>query len=310
MSHTNELQLIENNGWDERILVCRNGRLVQTFIIITERFVLLVDTVINPHTAGQMLAWAEPYLADGRQLLVINTHADYDHCWGNQLFAGETAPSAGSGQAVQPAPIIGSHLSPALFEQDEAKAYLAKMQELEPEIFSDVVFTPPTLLIRDKFVIDGGDLTVELLPTPGHTEDHYSLFLPEIKTVLAADAAELPYPVARVPEGLPQMRESLAKLAALPAETVLYCHAPVTAGRALLLDNIAYFNAIEAQCRAALAQGISPQPGEDADVLALVDCAYETAVPNTEQWHNIHDYYKTAGHASQIRVMLQWLATQ
>ena len=71
MSHTNELQLIENSGWDERILVCRNGRLVNTFIIVTERFVLLVDTVINPQTAGQMLAWAEPYLTDGRQLLMI-----------------------------------------------------------------------------------------------------------------------------------------------------------------------------------------------------------------------------------------------
>ncbi len=300
MSHTNELELIENGGWDERILVCRNGQLVQTFIIITQRFVLLVDTVINPQTAGQMLAWAEPYLAEGRQLLVINTHADYDHCWGNQLFAGETA--------VHPAPIIGSHLSPAMFAQDEAKAYLARMQELEPEIFSDVVFTPPNLLIRDKFVIDGGDLTVELLPTPGHTDDHYSLYLPEIQTVLAADAAELPYPAARVPEGLPQMRASLAKLAALPAETVLYCHAPVTVGRQLLLDNIAYFNAIEAQCRAALARGLSPEVSEDVDVLALVDCAYETAVPDTEQWHNIHDYYKTAGHADQIRVMLHWLA--
>ncbi len=302
MSHTNELQLIENGGWDARILVCQNGRLVQTFIIITERFVLLVDTVINPQTARQMLAWAEPYLAEGRQLLVINTHADYDHCWGNQLFAGETA--------VHPAPIIGSHLSPPKFQRDEANVYLAKMQELEPEIFSDVVFTPPTLLIHDKCVIDGGDLTVELLPTPGHTDDHYSLYLPEIQTVLAADAAELPYPVARVPEGLPQMRASLAKLAALPAEMVLYCHAPVTAGRQLLLDNIAYFDTIEAQCRAAIARGLSPDLSEDVDVLALVDCAYETAVPDTEQWHSVHNYYKTAGHADQIRAMLHWLATQ
>jgi glyoxylase-like metal-dependent hydrolase (beta-lactamase superfamily II) len=302
MSHTNELQLIENGGWDERILVCQNGRLVTTFIILTQRYVLLVDSVINAQTAGQMLAWAQPHLTNGRQLLVINTHADYDHSWGNQLFAGKTA--------VHLAPIIGSHLSPAKFQQPETEKYLAKMQELEPEVFSEVVLTPPTLLISDKFVIDGGDLTVELLPTPGHTDDHYSLYLPEIQTVLAADAAELPYPVARTPAGLPQMRASLAKLAALPAETVLYCHAPVIAGRQLLLDNIAYFNAIEARCRAALARGLSPELGEDADVITLVDCAYETAVPATEEWHTIHDYYKTAGHASQVRAMLQWLANE
>jgi glyoxylase-like metal-dependent hydrolase (beta-lactamase superfamily II) len=299
MGHTNEVELIENGGWDERILVCRNGKLVDTFIVITERFVVLVDTVINPNTAGKMLGWAQPYLEDGRKLLVVNSHADYDHSWGNQLFAGETA--------VHPAPIIGSHLSPAMFERSETTTYLAKMQELEPEIFSEVILTPPTQLIEGKYLIDGGDLTLELLPTPGHTDDHYSIYIPEIKTVLAADAAELPYPMARTPDGLPAMRASLAKLAALPAETVLYCHAPVTAGRQLLLDNIAYFNAIETRCRAAVARGLSPELGRDVDVIALVDCRYETAVPDTEPWHNVHDYYKTAGHASQIRAMLHWL---
>ena len=302
MPHSNELQLIENQGWDERILVCRNGELVDTFVVVTERFVVLVDTVINPQTAAQMLDYARPHLINGRQLLVINTHADYDHCWGNQLFAGETA--------VHPAPIIGSHLSPPKFQQEQAVTYLTKMQELEPDVFSEVVFTPPTLHIQGKFVIDGGDLTLELLPTPGHTDDHYSLYLPEIETLLAADAAELPYPMARTPDGLPHMRESLAMLAALPATTVLYCHAPVDAGRQLLLDNIAYFNAIEAQCRAALARGLSPAVSEDVDVLALVDCVYETAVPNTPAWQNVHDYYKTAGHASQIRAMLHWLAQE
>ncbi|MCA9955179.1 MAG: hypothetical protein KC434_10705, partial [Anaerolineales bacterium] len=142
------------------------------------------------------------------------------------------------------------------------------------------------------------------------TDDHYSVFLPEIATLLAADAAELPYPAARTPDALPQMRHSLAQLAALPAETVLYCHAPVTVGRQLLLDNIAYFNAIEAQCRAALARGLHPQISDDVDVLALVDCPYETAVPDTPEWQAVHDFYKTAGHAEQVRAMLQWLALE
>ena len=37
MAHTNDLQLVANEGWDERILVCRNGGLVDTFIIVTAR---------------------------------------------------------------------------------------------------------------------------------------------------------------------------------------------------------------------------------------------------------------------------------
>ncbi|MCB0068156.1 MAG: hypothetical protein KDD77_13425, partial [Caldilineaceae bacterium] len=78
MPHSNQIDLLPNQGWDERILVCRNGRLVQTFIVVTARYVVLVDTLINAATARQMVAFAEPHLA-GRTLLVVNTHADYDH---------------------------------------------------------------------------------------------------------------------------------------------------------------------------------------------------------------------------------------
>ena len=88
MSHTNDVQFVTNEGWDERILVCRNAPLVDTFIVVTARYVVLVDTMINPATAEKMMERAKEHLVDGRLLLVVNTHADYDHCWGNQLFAG------------------------------------------------------------------------------------------------------------------------------------------------------------------------------------------------------------------------------
>jgi hypothetical protein len=41
MPHTNEVQVVANEGWDERIVVCRNGRLVDTFIITTQRYVVI-----------------------------------------------------------------------------------------------------------------------------------------------------------------------------------------------------------------------------------------------------------------------------
>jgi glyoxylase-like metal-dependent hydrolase (beta-lactamase superfamily II) len=159
-------------------------------------------------------------------------------------------------------------------------------------------------------LIDGGDLTLDFFPTPGHTVDHYSLFIPEINTLLAADAAEVPYPMARTPDGMPAMRQSLAQLAALNAETVLYCHAPVTIGSQLLHDNQAYFDKIEEKCRAALARGMSAEPEETADVISLVDCTFAEAVPAGEHWQNIHEYYQTKGHAQQIRTMLYNLAQE
>ena len=93
------LILVPNGGWDARILVVRCGPLVDVFIIVTERYVVLVDTLINVRTAAELLRIAEPYLA-GRQLLAIDTHSHWDHAWGNQFYVGPGA--------TYPAPVIGT----------------------------------------------------------------------------------------------------------------------------------------------------------------------------------------------------------
>lgn len=298
MGHSNSVELIPNGGWDERILVCRNDELVDTFLILTQRYVVMVDTMINSATAEKLWQIARPFLAPDKCLLVINTHADYDHCWGNQLFA------------QMGTPIIGRRASLPIFSEPDTLAFLQRVQAEEPGIFAGVRPTPPTILFDEKLTIAGGDLTLELFATPGHTVDHASLYIPEISTLLAADAAELPYPMARTAAGLPAMRQSLAQLAALHAETVLYCHAPTDMGAQLLRDNLTYFDRLEAACRAALARGVPTDPPADADVIALVGLGYETAVPATDRWQMVHAYYRTQGHAAQLRMMLASLAEE
>lgn len=302
MTHTNEVEVVENGGWDERLLVCRNGRLVETVIVVSERYVVVVDTMINEATAGQLLDVARPGLVEGRTLLVVNTHADYDHAWGNQLFAARGAP------------IIGRRASVPIFSAPESVTFLERMQAEEPEIFLGVTPTPPTVLFEETLAIDGGDLTLELFATPGHTVDHASLYIPEIDTLLAADAAEFPYPAARTAAGLPAMRQSLARLAAMDAATVLYCHAPagmgVERGAQLLRENVAFFDRLEAACREALARGVPADPPEEADVVQLVGLPYSAAVSEEEAWQEVHDYYRTAGHAQQLRQMLASLADE
>ena len=302
MSHTNEIRLLPNQGWDERILICRNGELVQTFIVVTQRFVVLIDTLINPMTALRMLEYARAYLDAGRTLLVINTHADYDHAWGNQLFAGPDAHF--------PAPVIGSRRCAERLRDGEESSWLVEMQTAEPEIFGEVRLTPPSVCFDGQLAIDGGDLTLHLLPTPGHTDDHIAVYIPEISTLLAGDAAELPYPAARTGDGLPVMRASLAELASLRAETVLYCHAPVDAGPQLLHDNIAYFDALERACRSYLTTHPSSTPPDDADLIRLTGCHYEAVTPQTGSWRAVDAHYRTEGHAAQLRMMLAWLTSR
>lgn len=298
MTHEQTVELVPNQGWDERILICRNGKLVDVFIVVTERYVVIVDTLINGATAEKLLDIAKPHLVNGRSLLVINTHADYDHAWGNQLFAGPNA--------LYPAPIIAHERCAEEFVVWAAD--LAAMREREPEVFGEVVLTPPTLLFNGRFILHGGDLTLQLIPTFGHTRDHISVYIPEIRTLLAADAAELPYPMPRHARDMGDMRQSLADLVALEAETVLYCHAPVTVGRKLLHDNIAYFEALEAACRRALAAGTLPETvGEADDLAVLTGCTFAQAMPADFDETAVHPYYASKGHNAQLRAMVEWL---
>ena len=292
------VDLVPNGGWDERVLVLRRGALVDVFAVVTERYVVLIDTLDTPAAAEAALAHLRAPLASGRRLLVVNTHADWDHAWGNAAFAGP--------DAAWPAPIIGHRLCRERLRSAAARDELARMQAAEPARFGAVALVPPTIAFDGDLTIDGGDLTLELLPTPGHQPDHVAVWLPELRLLLPGDAAEDPFPSVADAAGLPALRASLARLAALEPATVLACHAPGRTDPGLLAANIAYFDALEAHCRAALARGLAPDPPEEADVGALIGYDLEAAAPGGLPAGQ-EDYYR-ASHDGAIRAMLAWLA--
>lgn len=294
-----EVSLVANEGWDERVLVARCAPTVDAFIVVTERYVVIVDTLLNPRTGAALLALARERLTGGRQLLVVNTHADWDHCWGNQVFAGPGA--------THPAPIVASRRCAERFRPPEAEATLGRMREREPGRFGAVRLAPPTILFDERLAIDGGDLVLELFATPGHTPDHVAVHLPASGLLLAGDAAERPFPFARDAASIPALRDSLARMVALDPATVLYCHAPVNSGPRLLRDNLAYFDTLEARCRSALARGVPARPPADADLEGLVGYPFAAAAPGGLAPGGQLDFYRD-GHRAQIRLMLEHLA--
>jgi glyoxylase-like metal-dependent hydrolase (beta-lactamase superfamily II) len=293
--------LVENQGWDRRILVVRLGTLVDAFIVVGTRYVVLVDTLINPQSAAAMLRIAGAHLEGGRQLLVVNSHADWDHCWGNQLFAGP--------DALLPAPIVASRRCAERLRSPEALAMLDRMRREEPGIYDEVRPTPPTIVFDERLQVDCGDLTLDLFPTPGHTPDHIAAYLPEIGLLLAGDVAESPFPLVESAAGLPLLRGSLAGMAALRPAAALYCHAEVTCGPRLLSDNIAYFDLLERRCQGALLTGASPHPAADADVEVLVGFPIAEALPAGMEAQTLPDLYRR-GHRRAIRAMLEYLGAQ
>lgn len=249
-----QLQPVPNGGWDDRVHLFQLGRLVTTFAIVSQRYVVLLDTLINTATATQLLHEIKPLLGD-RQLLVINTHADWDHCWGNAVFAGP--------EALHPAPIIAHRLCRERLLSGEAQAKLHLKRTEDPATFGDVRLEPPTLAFDGSFTIDGGDLTFELVHTPGHQPDHIAVWLPEIRALFVGDAAEVPMPYIANPHTLPELRATLQKLHEFRAQTVFYCHARGHASPSVIADNIAYFDRLEGQIRAALRAERVPEDLDD-----------------------------------------------
>ncbi len=222
---------------DPRIRRFRCEGEVDTFVVGTERWLVIVDTHSTPALARQLAAQCIGP-GDAQRLLVVNTHADYDHAWGNQIFGGP--------EASYPAPIVGHELCAERLAGDDGRLSSAKQRELQPGRFDDLVLIPPDLTVGNGgLTIRGGDLTLVLLHTPGHTEDHLSVWIPELRVVIAGDAAEHPFPHIDTPEGIVRARASLARLRALDPLYVLPCHGDTT-DLALLERNIAYLDAVVA----------------------------------------------------------------
>jgi len=144
---------------------------------------LLVDTRSSHREADEIRADLSRF---GLQRLrwVVNTHAHFDHTFGNARF--------GPGSDLD-LPIYGHELVPAHLADYEVPK-LADWVESgrEPvEEWREVVITPPTVLVGDHTVLDLGDRAVELVHLGrGHTDNDLLLKVTDVDTWLVGDVLE------------------------------------------------------------------------------------------------------------------------
>ncbi len=246
-----EVEAVHYAGLDARIRVYRCADVpVDSFAVLTRRFAVIVDTLISQEAMLAVLADLEPDLGS-RGLLVVNTHGDWDHVWGNGLFAGP--------DAARPAPIIGHEGAETRMREAEASGILEEKRAEDPA-YRTAGWFPPTLSIAGPGRIEGGDLSLSLLPAPGHTPDHLAIWIPQVRLLLAGDAAEWPFPEAGDDPSV--LRATLRRMRDLGPRTVLYCHAPGRTTPDLIDENLVYFERLEEEARSgrdwAAAEAIPP----------------------------------------------------
>lgn len=150
---------------------------IRALLVYGRDFTLLIDTLTR---LADLDPVREEVARQGKPLLIANSHADWDHWWGNAAF-----PEA---------PVIAHRLTLERQRREGKRALTAKQKE-SPIHFADITLRPATIVFEGALTLDLGGLHVEISPLPGHVPDETVAYLPERRLLFAADAAEDPVPL-------------------------------------------------------------------------------------------------------------------
>jgi glyoxylase-like metal-dependent hydrolase (beta-lactamase superfamily II) len=267
---------------------------VDNYVIVTQRFVVICDTFICPNDMATLLHAIQDDLP-GRQLLVINSHADWDHAWGNCYFTG-----------TQTAPIIAHEHTLARLQSPEAQQTLRRFQQ-HNALFQSVTLMPPTLTFSSTLTIQGGDLTLQIFAAPGHSVDHCALWIPELHLLLAFDAIEEPMPALEGVQGVPAMLATLEHFQALHPHTVLCSHS--AASPQTITEHLSYFHEIERRSRDFLTGRNQPLTTEEITKAAtLLQFPFSRAIEGMSGTLPEDTAFFREAHEQNVGFVLQWVS--
>lgn len=199
---------------------------VRGALVLGETHALVWDTLTHPRDMAPLVP-----MIGARRLVIVYSHADWDHVWGT------------AGLPLERAEIVGHSECARRFGEDVPET-LEEKRASEPGAWADVTLVPPARTFDRRLDIDLGGLTIELHHLPGHTPDCIVGLIPERGVLLAGDTVETPCPV--LPADCP-LHEWVAQLRRWEDDgrvaAVVPAHGPV-GGVDVIARNVAYLQAI------------------------------------------------------------------
>jgi glyoxylase-like metal-dependent hydrolase (beta-lactamase superfamily II) len=154
-----------------------DGVTVRGAIICGSQRVMIFDTLVFPQVTNELMS-----LCLGRELVVVYSHADWDHVWGTC--------------GLQPSEIIAHEKCARRFvDPTDVEKTLKEYREKHTAELDTIQLMPPHRTFQSSLLLDLGGITVELHHCPGHTEDSIVAIVPERSLLLGADCIEKPIPL-------------------------------------------------------------------------------------------------------------------
>jgi cyclase len=146
---------------------------------------LLVDTLFDLDLTARMLEAMAPTVLTAPIGTVVNTHANGDHCYGNQLLAGTeiVASSAAAEEMGEVPPALLAGLVAAEGEVgDLFRSFFGEFR------FEGIELTLPTRTFDGRLELDVGGRAVELIEVgPAHTRGDVLAHVPDARTIFTGD---------------------------------------------------------------------------------------------------------------------------
>ena len=203
-------------GWSNAGLVGGEGRS------------LLVDTLFDLPLTRAMLDSMGAVTASRPIRTLVNTHANGDHCYGNQLVEGaEIVATEACLEEFEEIPAAAMEaLVAADFGDPVVNDYMRAA--FGPFDFRGIVATPPTRVFSGRLSLTVGGREVELIDVgPAHTKGDLLAYVPDARTVFTGDILFV-YGTPIVWEGpVDNWIRACDLILGLDAEVVVPGHGPV-----------------------------------------------------------------------------------
>ncbi len=156
-------------------------------LVVGDGSSLLVDTLFDLTLTREMLDTMQKVTNTAAIEALVNTHANGDHCYGNELVPGvDIVASEASAGEMNELPPQALDMLLKLDVDASTKAYLA--DAFGPFNFGDITMTPPTTTFSGRHTLDVAGRQVELIEVgPAHTKGDIIAYVPDADTVFTGD---------------------------------------------------------------------------------------------------------------------------
>lgn len=154
-------------------------------LVVGDGTSLLIDTLFDLRLTQNMLNTMAPVVASAPIDTVVNTHANGDHCYGNQLVIGAEiiASAATAHEMTEVPPSMLAALNNAPGEVGDLFRHF--FGEFD---FDGIELVLPTRTFEGRFECEVGGRLVELVEVgPAHTQGDTLVFVPDAKAVFTGD---------------------------------------------------------------------------------------------------------------------------